>query len=251
MPEATRIRAKGSWSEVMLLDAVRDVAAGAGQFPTYAALQAAGYGHASNLLRGPGVRARVRDALGLVDLHARHQWTDTRVVEALAAWVRMHGTFPSMAALHRHGQGDLVRAPGRLWGGRDAALRAAVAACAGRPVRPARSPNGSFDTLEQVAIALRPLAQVLGRMPTHAEGASRLSTAWAVGSRRWGVAAVAAAIGTAHVGPKRRTEERLALLGTVPRPLTIAATRRHLGSGGVALVRRCGGIAAVRRAIGR
>ena len=99
---------------------------------------------------------------------------------------------------------------------------------------------------------MRPLAQTLGRMPTLAESMTAgLGTAWTVGSRRWGVAAVAATIGTEHAGPTRRTHvERLALLATVPAPLTIAAVRRHLGSGGVALVRRSGGIAAVRRAVG-
>ena len=252
LPETNQVRAKGTWSDAMLLESVGDVAGATGQFPTYAALAAAGYGHATNLLRRPGVRAWVRLALGLTDPHAR-QWTESRVVEGLAAWTREQGTYPTRDTLRRHGRGDLASARDRLWGGREAALRAAVASCAGQPVRPARAPNGSFDTLQKVAGALRPLAQALGRMPTLAECASSLlGTAWSVGSRRWGVAAVAAAIGTAHTGPKRRTDaEILALLATVPAPLTTTAVRRHLGFGGVAWVRRCGGIEAVRRAVGR
>ena len=80
----------------------------------------------------------------------RGHWTEERVVEALADWVRRLGTYPTKASLRRHGQGDLASARDRLWGGRDVALRAAVAGSAGTSVRPARAPNGSFDTVEQV-----------------------------------------------------------------------------------------------------
>ena len=54
LPTTTGMRAKGSWSDEMLLAAVRAVAGGTGRFPTYAALQAAGYGHAANFGPPPG-----------------------------------------------------------------------------------------------------------------------------------------------------------------------------------------------------
>ena len=66
-PANKQIRAKGYWRFETLCEAVVQVAKNSGKLPTYAALTSAGFGHASNLLRKRGMRARVVKTLSLVD----------------------------------------------------------------------------------------------------------------------------------------------------------------------------------------
>jgi hypothetical protein len=212
-PAAITVRGKGAWTFEALCAAVAQVAAGSCVLPTYGALTAAGFGHACNMLRRPGMRARVAAELGLADQTGRNRWTPDRVVAELADLVCRHGSYPSRAALIRAGEAALASACGRLWGGREAALRQAVETRAGVAVRPPRAPNGSMKTLQQAAAALRPLAQRLGRMPRREEAAAAgLLTAWTVASRRWGVAAVARLLGvpTVRSAPPAATPTRAA-----------------------------------------
>jgi hypothetical protein len=105
---------------------VRRVAAGTGVFPTYAALTAAGFGHAASLLRIPGARARVAAALGLTCRTARGAWTRERVVAELSDGVAAHAAYPTRRELVRQGRGALASAATRLWAGAEGELRAAV-----------------------------------------------------------------------------------------------------------------------------
>ena len=223
--------------------------------PTYEALRNAGFGHAACLLRQPGMRARVVSALALADPHARGQWTRDRVVVELAGWLSEYGYYPAKNDLQQAGQGDLESARSRLWKGAGDALREAVGAACGVAVRRRRAPDRSIGTVQQAAAALAPLAKRLGRMPSGREAeAAKLGTAWAHASRGGGVAQMAARIGvpclTRH---KRSRAEMLKALSGVTiasgSRLTTTLVRAQLGSGGVAWVRRLGGMAAVRAAL--
>ena len=119
-----------------------------------------------------------------------------------------------------------------------------------------RLPDRSYATIEQVAAALAPLAKKLGRMPTCDEAtAAGLGTAWAHASRRGGVLSMAERIGVPC--QTRRDRSRPAMLaafsdlatslGNVR--LTTTLIRTHLGAGGLAWVRKLGGMAAVPIAI--
>ena len=76
-------RAKGTWSFEALCQAVEEVASD-GAMPTFAALSKAGYGHACELLKQPGMRERVTVALGLADPHRKGVWTRARVVAIMS-----------------------------------------------------------------------------------------------------------------------------------------------------------------------
>jgi hypothetical protein len=119
-----------------------------------------------------------------------------------------------------------------------------------------RAPDGSYTTIEQVAAALKPLATALGRMPTAKEAAAAgLGTAWAHASRRGGAASMARMLGVMSISPQRRTKAEMidalakvsAAIGDAK--LTVTVIRSRLGSAGVAWVRKCGGMAAMKAAL--
>ena len=251
-------RSKGTWTFDTLRQAVALVAGTGGVMPTHAALAAAGYGHAAGLLRQPGLRARIVQALGLRDPNRKDIWTRERVVAELSTWVRAHGRWPTNAELLQAGYGDLRSARDRLWAGAQAELRATIADACGRTVTARRAPNGSLATSALVADALRPLAMKLGRMPT-ADEATRagLGTAWSRASRDGGTDAMACHIGVAVRSARPRTKAEMmaafvrVAMGQMDRRLTTEAVRRVLGSGGIAWIRRCGGVVAVRGELAR
>jgi hypothetical protein len=257
-PVGRTTRGKGFWDFDALCDAVRRVAAGTGVFPTYAALTAAGFGHAASLLRRPGARTRVAAVLGLTCRTARGAWTRERVVAELSDCAAAHAAYPTRRELVRQGRGALASAATRLWAGAELELRAAVEAKVVVPLPQRRAANGSCATMAQIEAALRPLAVHLGRMPTGAAAAAAgLATAWAHASRRKGVAAVAASLGVPCGALRRPSREEMIdafahhseSRGSAR--LTTTLIRKELGSGGVARVRRLGGMAAVRAAIER
>jgi hypothetical protein len=158
----------------------------------------------------------------------------------------------------RQGRGALASAATRLWAGAELELRAAVEAKVVVPLPQRRAANGSCATMAQIEAALRPLAVRLGRMPTGAEAAANgLATAWAHASRRKGVAAVAASLGVPcgalrRLGREEMIDAFVQLSGSAGSArLTTTLIRKEMGSGGVARVRRLGGMAAVRAAIER
>jgi hypothetical protein len=252
------IRAKGTWNFDTLCKAVAEVAATSGTLPTYAALTAAGYGHAAQLLRQPGERQRVATALGLHVTHCKGIWTQQRVVEEVANWVQANGSFPTQEQLKQAGLGPLRSAIARLWRGDSAGLYAAVEKRIGRSLPPQRAPNGSLATQAQLMAALRPLAETLGRMPTGKEASDAgLCTAWTRTSGSIGVASMAKLLGVPSVGPRHRSHNEMlrefadVAVSVSPRRLTTPMIRAALGSGGIARIRKCGGIASVRAQIGR
>ncbi len=248
-------RAKGTWTFEFLCQVIEEVACG-GAIPTFTALAKAGYGHACELLKQPGMRQRVTVALGLRDESRKDVWTRERVVAELAQWVRGHGVYPTEAELRQAGLHALGSARSRLWAGRGDALRKAVGDAAGIAAPRRRAQDRSYTTIEQVAAALAPLAKQLGRMPTGDEAtAAGLGTAWAHASRRGGVLSMSERIGVPC--QTRRDRSRPAMLAAVSDlatslgdvRLTTTLIRRHLGPGGLAWVRKFGGMAAVRTAI--
>lgn len=199
-PTGKQTRAKGSWDQKALQEAVDEVARQVGGFPTYAQLAEHGYGHAAILLRRPGMRQRVADALTLPLIHKKNVWHRARIVTELLAWVRQHSRYPSTAELIQAGRSDLVRARSRLYGGDQDALRAEIERAFGKPLPRRRQRDGCYDTLDRVADLLRPLAEHLGHVPTQRECAEAgLGSAWYAMSRRWGVAVVAAHLGLPNV----------------------------------------------------
>ena len=257
-PSIRHIRSKGTWSFDALCNAVREVAGTSGTLPTYAMLSAAGYGHAAQLLRRPGRRQSVATAIGLRDENRKDVWTRTRVVEELAAAVGKYSKFPTRVELRRAGCGRLCSAADRLWAGDLAGLRAAVEKVTGTPLPPRRAANGSLTTQLQLLAALKPLADKLGRMPSCKEAnAAGLSTAWACASRSIGVRAMARLLDVRCVGPQRRSraemlQEFCHLAASVGiEPLTTTMIKDAMGAGGLARLRKCGGIASVRAEIGQ
>ena len=250
-------RAKGTWTFEALCQAVEEVAPG-GTMPTFATLSKAGYGHACELLKQPGMRERVTVALGLRDENRKGIWSRARVVDGLAQWLRKHGAYPTGSELKGAGLSALASARSRLWAGESDALHAAVGEAAGVAVRCRRAKAGSYATIAQVTAALSPLATRLGHMPTCREAtAAGLGTAWAEASRRVGVARMAARLGVPC--RTRQTGDRAGMLAGLVgvalarrgRRLTTTAVRQALGSVGIAWIRRCGGIAAVRVELAR
>ncbi len=254
-PSGKQTRAKGTWTFDALCQVVEETASGA-TMPTFTALSKAGYGHARELLKEPGMRERVTAALCLSDPNRKDVWTRERVVADLAQWVRGHGVYPTEAELRRARLHALGSARSRLWAGRGEALRKAVSDAAGIAAPRRRAPNRSYETIEQVAAALAPLAEKLGRMPTSDEAtAAGLGTAWAHASRRGGVLSMAERIGVPC--QTRRDCSRPAMLAAFSDlvtslgdvRLTTTLIRTQLGAGGLAWVRKVGGMDAVRAAI--
>ncbi len=254
-PSGKQTRAKGTWTFDALCQVVEEMASGA-TMPTFTALSKAGYGHARELLKQPGMRERVTAALGLSDPNRENAWTRERVVAELAQWLRGHEAYPTEAELRRAGHSALGSARSRLWAGQGEALRNAVGDAAGITVPRRRAPDRSCATIEQVAAALAPLAKQLGRMPTGDEAAAAgLGTAWAHASRRGGVLSMAERIGVPCQTRRDRSRpamlaafsELITSLGDVR--LTTTLIRTHLGAGGLAWVRKLGGMAVVRTAI--
>ena len=254
-PSGKQTRAKGTWTFDALCQVVEETASGA-TMPTFTALSKAGYGHARELLKEPGMRERVTAALCLSDPNRKDVWTRERVVADLAQWVRGHGVYPTEAELRRAGLHALGSARSRLWAGRGEALRKAVGDAAGIAAPRRRAPDRSYETIEQVAAALAPLAEKLGRMPTSDEAtAAGLGTAWAHASRRGGVLSMAERIGVPC--QTRRDCSRPAMLAAFSDlvtslgdvRLTTKLIRTQLGAGGLAWVRKLGGMDAVRAAI--
>ena len=120
---------------------------------------------------------------------------------------------------------------------------------------------GSTATPEALAALLRPVCEQLGRFPNAAEmaAAGLPSTVYAVTSRRYGVAAMAARMGVPHAGPERLThDEAVAVLLTaaepsllpgVPSRITTTMIRERLGSKGIGILRQKVGSIADLRAI--
>jgi hypothetical protein len=244
-PSGKQTRAKGFWTFDTLCAAVEEVARD-GAIPT----------HTCCLLKEPGMRERVTAALGLSDPNRKDVWTRERVVAELAQWVRGHEAYPTEAELRRAGHSALGSARSRLWAGQGEALRKAVGDAAGITVPRRRAPDRSYATIEQVAAALAPLAEQLGRMPTGDEAtAAGLGAAWAHASRRDGVLSMAERIGVPC--QTRCDRSRPAMLAAVSDLatslghvwLTTTLIRAQLGARGLAWVRKLGGMAAVRTAI--
>ncbi len=259
------VRAKASWTFEALCAAVAEVAAVVSGFPTNARLIAAGYGHAVELLKQPGMRQRVAQVVGHPPRHVQGQWTRERVVAELVCWVGRHGSYPTRRDLDAAGRGDLARAVKRLFRGEQGSLRALVGLRCGRSLPRRQAPPGSYAGIGQLATLLRPLCDRLGRFPTAAEmkAAGLPATLYSLVSRRHGVKRMAEHMGTPYAGPQRLTRAgALALFRTLhgredpasaaeaPSRLTTTVIRAALGSRGLAILRRhFGGIAALRAAL--
>ena len=264
-PCGKTVRAKGFWIHEALCAAVAEVAARVGGFPTNAQLTAAGYGHAVELLKRPGVRQRVAQAIGYPLRHVRGGWTRERVVAELAGWVMQHGRYPTRRDLEAAGQGGLARAAKRLFKGKQASLRALVERRCGRTLPRRQAPPGSYAGIDRLALLLRPLCDQLGRFPTAAEmrAAGLPATLYDLVSRQHGVRRMAAYMGVPYAGPQHLTRAAaLALFrglpgradpqtaAGAPSRLTTTMIRAALGSRGLGILRRTfGGIAALRAAL--
>ena len=238
---------------------VGEVARRLGRFPTGAEMAAAGHGHAANLLKHKGARQRVAAAIGFPP--PQEAWCGKRVVGELAAYVRETGVYPSLNQLRAAGKGRLAGAAARLFAGRAAELRTAVAQASEVVLPPGPTPSGGLRDEGRLTALLRPVAKSLGRMPTQREmvaaGLSpHLHTAV---SRHVGLERMAGLLGVSCEKWKRRTDAQvLEMLRRAvdddrrrtgrPRGLTVAV-RSRLGSKGISLVRRLGGADAVRRAL--
>ena len=264
-PCSKATRAKAHWTFEALCAAVAEVAAAVGHFPTNAQLAAAGYGHAVELLKRPGVRQRVAQAIGHPVRHMRGGWTPERVVAELAGWVLQHGRYPTRRDLDADEQGGLGRAAKRLFKGRQESLRALVERRCGRTLPRRQVPPGSYASIDQLAVLLRPLCDQLGRFPTAAEmkAAGLPATIYDLVSRRYGARQMAGHMGVPYAGPQRLTRAAALELFRglpwqvdpqtavgAPSRLTTTVIRAALGSRGLAIVRRhFGGIAALRAAL--
>ena len=259
------MRAKAYWTFKALCAAVAEVAARVGAFPTNGQLVAAGYGHAAELLKRPGVRQRVAQVIGYPLRHVRGGWTPERVVAELAGWVVQHGHYPTRRDLDASGQGSLGRTAKRLFKARQDDLRTLVERRCGRPLPRRQAAPGTYAGIDQLAVPLRPLCDQLGRFPTAAEmkAAGLSATLYDLVSRRHGVRRVAEHMGVPYAGPQRLTRAAALVLfrslpGQVdpqtaagaPSRLTTTVIRAALGSRGLAILRRSfGGIAALRAAL--
>lgn len=259
-------RAKAYWTFEALCAAVAEVAAVVGSLPTNAQLVAAGYGHAVELLKRPGMRQRVAQVVGRPLRHVRGQWTRERVVAELAGWVGRHGGYPTQRDLDAAGRGALAQATKRLFRGEQDNLRALVEQRCGRVLPRRQAPPGSYAGIDQLGARLRPLCDGLGRFPTAVEmrAAGLPATLYALVSRRHGVRHMAEHMGVPYAGPQRlmRTAaldlfrtlpghgDLLAATAGAPSRLTTTVIRAALGSRGLAILRRhFGGIAALRAAL--
>ena len=260
------VRAKGSWTFEALCAAVAEVAATVGGFPTNAQLVAAGYGHAVELLKRPGMRQRVAEVVGHPLRHVRGGWTRERVVAELAGWVGRHGSYSTRRDLDADGRGALASAARRLFQGEQDGLRALVGRRCGRVLPRRQAPPGSYAGIDRLAALLRPLCDRLGRLPTAAEmrAAGLPATIYSLVSRRRGVRRMAEHMGVPYAGPQRLTRaEALALFRALPGQadpqvgagapspsrLTTTVIRAALGSRGLGILRRrFSGIAALRAA---
>ncbi len=258
-------RSKGHWTFEALCAAVAEVAAAVGGFPTNAQLVAAGYGHAVELLKRPGMRQRVALAIGCPLRHVWSQWTRKRVMAELADWVGQHGRYPTRRDLDAAGRGGLGRAAKRLFKGEQDNLRALVGQRCGRTLPRRQAPPGSYAGIDQLAALLRPLCDRLRRFPTAAEirAAGLPATLYSLISRRHGVRRMAEHMGIPYAGPQRLTraaapalfrtlpgQESARSAAGAPSRLTTTVIRAALGSRGLAILRRhFGGIAALRAAL--
>jgi hypothetical protein len=249
-------RSKGSWTFALLCSAVESATTVPGTFPTDAALAAAGFGQAVNLLKQKGQRQKVAAALRLRHRTIRGSLTRERVVVELVAWVLEHGSYPSTSELKKAGKAWIISAANRLWSGEQPALREEVERQTGRRIIPRQAANGTYATLEKVADAFRPLCVRLGRMPSWAEASAEgLGYAWNHASARWGIPALASHIGVPYFGPRRRTKAEMLheLSSVLPHCrdgyLTTTAIRKFIGAKGITMVCLLGGIAAVRKAL--
>ena len=120
------VRAKGYWNFGTLCAAVAEVANAVGRWPTHAELTTAGYGHATNLLRKPGMAARVASEIGRALLHQKGVWSEETIVAGFAAWAVEHGRYPTGDDLVADGLHLLHGARRRLFAGRPEELRARV-----------------------------------------------------------------------------------------------------------------------------
>ncbi len=203
---AQTVRAKGAWTFAFLCEVVGGVAAEVTGWPTHAQLAGKGYGHAIQLLKRPGVAARVSEAIGVPLARRRGEWTPDRVIAALVVWVREHGGFfPTVADLNAAGDVALASAMTLHFAGKRNTLRQDVGRRCGLDLPPRRMPNGVYATQEACADLLRPLCDRLGRFPTGAEIISYLTGAlYQEVSTRWGMRAMAAFMGVRYAPPRSR-----------------------------------------------
>jgi hypothetical protein len=263
-PSGKVVHAKGYWSFDTLCAAVVELADATGEFPTYAELTKAGYGHAAMLLRQPGMAVRVASEIGHVLRHQKGIWSEERVVTELAAWAAEHGQFPTGDELAADGLHLLHGARRRLFAGRPEELRSLVEQRCGKTLPQRVAPRGSYATLDQLASLLQPICDELGRFPTGAEMNARLpETVYSEVSRRCGLANMAEYMGVPYTGPRRLTkQEALALFRDVaaaqrpaldlgiPPNLTTTQIARAMGSRGIALMQRhFGNIDGLRQAL--
>jgi len=249
-----RIRAKGVWDTAFLNRVVAEVAAALGRWPTHAELADRGYSHAANLLKRPGVAARVSAAIGVPRLYVRGLWTEARIVDALVAWVQTHGHVPTRSDLVAAGHSALAGAHMRLKANRRAAVQAAVEARCGLPRAKPRARGREVRIAEFITL-FQPLCDQLGRFPTVAERAAAglppgLSTTV---SGLIGMQALAARLGVSYHGPRRMTHaEALAEFRALQpigarQDITTTQIKSALSFRGIAVLHRhFGGIARLR-----
>ena len=196
-------RPKGYWSFRTLCDAVGEVARAVGGFPTHAQLSRAGYVSAITRLKGGQVREQVAAAIGYPLRHERSVWSRERVLTELLQWGTSSGRYPTQDELKAAGKSALINAMQRLYKREAVALRTAVERGCGRPLPTRKAPGGSYDTMAQLAVLLRPLCEQLGRFPLKREMKAHHVATVATAVSRFGTRRMAAHMGYRHVGPKR------------------------------------------------
>jgi len=257
-----RVRAHGTWTFEFLCQAVAEVAAAVGGWPTHADLAARGYTAAAEMLKQPGLAERVSAAINVPLRNRKRAWTEAQVTEAVAAWAREHGRYPTDPDLRASGLGPVVLPRARVFHGRQDELHAAVERFCGQGLPRRQAPKGSYGTQAKLAVLLRPLCDRLGRFPTKEEIRADLpATVYERVCRFGGVRGMAAYMGVPIEGRRRwdRATVLAALRARLPRVLdlfddgrprliaTTASVIAAMGAGGMNLVvRHFGSIAGLR-----
>ncbi|MGI4942849.1 MAG: hypothetical protein ACRYHQ_20180 [Janthinobacterium lividum] len=259
------VRANGTWTFEFLCQVVAEVAAAVGGWPTHADLIARDYTTAAGLLRQRGMAERVSAAINVPLRNRKRAWTEARMIEAVAAWAREHGRYPTDPDLRASGLGPVALARARVFHGRQDELHGAVERRCGQGLPRRQVPKGSYGTPAKLAALLRPLCDRLGRFPTGEEIRADLpATVYERVCRFGGMRAMAACMGVAFEGPRRwdRATVLAALRARLPRVLdllsggrprlvaTTASVIATMGPGGMnVVVRHFGTIAGLRRAL--
>jgi len=259
------VRAHGTWTVEFLCQAVAEVAAAVGGWPTYTDLIARGYTAATALLKQRGMAERVSAAINVPLRNRKRAWTEAQVSEAVAAWALEHGCYPTDPDLKASGLGPVALARARVFHGRQDELHSAVERRCGQRLPRRQVPKGSYGTRAKLAVLLRPLCDRLSRFPTREEICADLpATVYERVCRFGGMRAMAAYMGVPVEGTRRwdRATMLAALRARLPRVLdlfsegrprlvaTTASVIAAMGAGGMNLVARYfGTIAGLRRTL--